>query len=80
MNKKQLIILWFGIGLVSLILLFPAKKKNPSHKRGTIGPTLIVWDNWKIPVTRTKLCLIASATAAGLIVTFKNKKSKDEQN
>ena len=72
MNKKQLIVMWVGIGLVSLILLFPVKIKG--YRRSTFSPR--VWDGWKIPVTRTKLCLIVPAITAGLIVTYKNKKNK----
>ncbi len=75
MNKKQLIVMWVGIGLVSVILFFPVKIQT--NRRSTFSPR--VWDDWKIPVTRTKLCIIVPAIAAGFIVTFKNKKSKDKE-
>ena len=64
MNKKQLIIMWAGIALFSLILLFPESKREMVGQR--------------IPVTRTKLCLIVPAVVAGLIVTYKNEKRKDK--
>ena len=76
MNKKQFIVMWVAIVLISLILVFPAKQNEAGRTRRRGGS---FWDSWEIPVTRTKLCLIASATAVGLIITFKGKKSKDKQ-
>ena len=66
--------MWVGIGLVSLILVFPKYRRainfrtSQTYRKST----------WSVPVTRTKLCLIVPAVTAGLIVTYKNKKQKDK--
>ena len=70
MNKKQLIIMWVGIGLVTLILLFP---KEHRRLKSTFSQGHSIW---RIPITRTKLCLIIPVITAGAIVTLNNKKNK----
>jgi hypothetical protein len=61
MNKKQLIVMWIGIGAIVL-----AGFQEMAHYKG--GSTFILWT-----------FLIALVTG-GLIVTFKDKKPKDEKD
>ena len=68
MNKRQLIVMWFGIILFCLILVFPEWHSGNRNYPGY----------WKNSITRTKLCLIVPAVAGGLIVTFRNKDDESD--
>ena len=61
MNKKQLVVMWIGIGAIVL-----AGFQEMVHYTG--ASTFLLWT-----------FLIALITG-GLIVTFKDKKTKDEQD
>ncbi len=69
MNKKQLIILWTTIIIISLILLFPEHRSRIGYIEGRE-----LWQaRWSIPITRPKLVALAVITSMGLIVTFRGK-------
>ncbi len=100
MNKKQLITMWTGIGIMVLIALFPPTlvsitKNKPTLPDDTLDdfryagyeialrPVLLfsIVDEQKEPqYDIMALCqFIAALITGGLIITFKGKKQKDEQ-
>jgi len=85
MNRKQKIVLWIGIAIVVLMGLFPPWMGYIKAERGYIRHTFI----WYHPAARNMgmridvphLCVqwsIIVAITGGLIITFKNKKPKDD--
>lgn len=69
MNKKQKIVVWIGIILISLILILPRYHDTDGWHTAE-GEPLGGWEN---TITRTRLCIIVGLVSAGLIVTFKGK-------
>lgn len=71
MNKKQLIIMWCGIAVITLCSL-DYLFSGDLYKYGYLE---IIGDFGDIVV----LIFVIAAITCGLIITFKDKKPKDEQ-
>ena len=79
MNKKQLIVMWVGIAFVVLMGILPPMNFIADGFRYEIGLLLGVSSR---SVDFGKLliqCSIVGIITVGLIITFKDKKPKDEQ-
>jgi len=79
MNKKQLIVMWVGIGFVVLMGILPPKNFIADGFRYEFGLLLGKSSSF---VDFGKLliqCSIVGIITIGLIITFKDKKPKNEQ-
>jgi len=89
MNKKQLKVLWIGIGIIAVMGLFPPwhmKSMMGVGSQKTFGFSFILLPPLKGDVHPTidipqlfVQWFIVSTITGGLIVTFKDKKPKDDQ-
>ena len=83
MNRTHLIILWIGIILIVLMGLFPPWTLILEGSVGTLGYAFILSRPRKICNINTSLLfaqwIMVAVVTGGLIITFKDKKPKDEQ-
>lgn len=93
MNKKQLISLWVGIVIIVLMGLFPpwffmtvSSRSGMGYRRATNYKFITPRPrsgNIEAEIDFSLLCIqwvIVAAITTGLVVTFKDKKPKDEQS
>jgi len=80
MNKKQLIVMWVGISFVVLMGILPPMNIMGDRFRYKIfmllGKSSSFVDFGKLLIQ----CSIVGIITVGLIITFKDKKPKDEEN
>lgn len=84
MNRKQLIVMWYGIAIIILMLLFPPVE---AQKLDDTGEFVLHYFTYDFLFNRQYIeftilvfqCVIVSIVTAGLIVTFKDKKPRDEE-
>jgi len=71
MNDKQLVVLWLGIFLISLILVFPSYQRKISSVGGekTKG-------YWESDIPKPDLCIVAGLVTLGLLITYRAKKQR----
>jgi len=77
MNKKQLIVMWCGIGVIVLAGLFPLVKKP--NRRLEIG---FLFDDYQYMVFTVILMIwiLAALVTVGLVITFKDKSKGKNMN
>ena len=78
MNKKQLIAMWCGIALIVFMGIFPPLMLSIEGTNRFLGYGFISLGNIKLAmIDFTRLLtqwIVVSATTAGFLVTFKDKK------
>jgi hypothetical protein len=91
MNRKQIWLMWIGMGIVCIILLFPPWKFVATTANGAIyersgpyreldAPPLPPWNNWHASIDWERmfgpLLVVILLDAAGMITCRKRKVSK----